>query len=83
MMFKKKVLASLLPLVFVNPAFAEANAVDELQTEKITVKGILPDRLEAVPGSFEVIDEKELEVRRPFSIKEALNTCLLYTSRCV
>ncbi|MEI2613491.1 MAG: TonB-dependent receptor [Methylotenera sp.] len=74
MMFKKKVLASLLPLVFVNPAFAEANAVDELQTEKITVKGILPDRLEAVPGSFEVIDEKELEVRRPFSIKEALNT---------
>lgn len=35
---------------------------------------ILPEKLEAVPGAFHVVDEKELEARRPFSIKEALNT---------
>ena len=34
----------------------------------------MPDRLEAVPGSFNVIDQKQLEERRPVSIKEALTT---------
>lgn len=74
MIFKKKLLATLLPLVFVNPAFAESSSAEDVSLSKITVKGILPDRLESVPGSFAVVDEKELEVRRPFSIKEALNT---------
>lgn len=43
---------------------AEEDAVD---TGKMTVTGILPDRLEAVPGSFQIIDEEYLEERRPIS----------------
>jgi Fe(3+) dicitrate transport protein len=51
-----------------------AQAAEEKKLEKIEVKGILPDRLESVPGSFNVIDQKQLEERRPVSIKEALST---------
>jgi Fe(3+) dicitrate transport protein len=42
-------------------------------TSVVTVTGILPDKLEAVPGSFAVVSREELDLRRPFSIKEALN----------
>jgi Fe(3+) dicitrate transport protein len=51
-----------------------AQAAEEKKLEKIEVKGILPDKLESVPGSFNVIDQKQLEERRPVSIKEALST---------
>jgi Fe(3+) dicitrate transport protein len=44
-----------------------------LDLEGITVQGILPDRLESVPGSFNVIDEEALIERRPFTVREALN----------
>jgi Fe(3+) dicitrate transport protein len=50
-------------------SFAEEAVV----AETIAVTGILPSNLEAVPGSFNVVDEEELEARRPFSIQEALN----------
>jgi len=53
------------------PAFAGAE--ETLVTDAVTVTGILPERLEAVPGSFDVVGKKELEERRPISIKEALN----------
>jgi Fe(3+) dicitrate transport protein len=43
-----------------------------LDLEGITVQGILPDRLESVPGSFNLIKEKDLQERQPFSIGEAL-----------
>ncbi|MDP3086930.1 MAG: TonB-dependent receptor plug domain-containing protein, partial [Methylotenera sp.] len=72
MRFKKRVIASLLPLVFAQLAYAADPQSIELKA--VTVVGILPDRLESVPGSFNVVDEKELEARRPFSIREALNT---------
>ncbi|MDO9051854.1 MAG: TonB-dependent receptor [Methylotenera sp.] len=72
MRFKKRVIASLLPLVFAQLAYAADPQSIELKA--VTVTGILPDKLESVPGSFSVVDEKELEARRPFSIKEALNT---------
>ena len=49
-----------------------ANAKDQIVAEQISVSGILPDRLESVPGSFSVIDEKELQETMPFTIKEAL-----------
>lgn len=39
----------------------------------VIVKGILPEQLESVPGSFTVVDQGELEARQPFSVKEALN----------
>jgi Fe(3+) dicitrate transport protein len=50
---------------------AEDEAVD---TGKMTVTGILPDRLEAIPGSFSIIDEEYLEERRPISNIERLRT---------
>ncbi|PKO51556.1 MAG: TonB-dependent receptor, partial [Betaproteobacteria bacterium HGW-Betaproteobacteria-2] len=48
-------------------------AADEtVVTDTIAVKGILPSNLEAVPGSFSVVDEEELQVKQPFSVQEAL-----------
>ena len=51
---------------------AENKTSDEM--ERVTVIGILPDRLEAVAGSFDIIDEEYLESRRPLSINEQLRT---------
>jgi Fe(3+) dicitrate transport protein len=47
-------------------------AKTEIKLNQVLVKGILPEKLEAVPGSFDIVDEKKLIERRPFSIKEAL-----------
>src|SRR5690606_11844063 len=46
---------------------------ESLATEAVAVTGILPSNLEAVPGSFSVVDEEEIKARRPFSVQEALN----------
>lgn len=46
---------------------------EDIAVEKVEVTGILPDRLESVPGSFNVIDEEALIERRPFTVREALN----------
>jgi Fe(3+) dicitrate transport protein len=46
----------------------------EIKLNQVVVNSILPDRLEAVPGSFNVVDQKQLEERRPVSIKVALST---------
>lgn len=61
-----------------NPAmevFAEEKERQDatLDVPPVMVKGILPDRLESVPGSYYLVDEKALEERRPFSVQEALN----------
>jgi len=56
-----------------NAALAEDSGTN-VDVNAVEVTGILPDKLEAVPGSFDVIDEKELEVKRPFTIKEALSS---------
>ncbi|SNR76730.1 Fe(3+) dicitrate transport protein [Methylobacillus rhizosphaerae] len=68
-------------MILIMPAFAAEQASQQEHTEngesvvadKVNVTGILPDRLEAVPGSFDVVDEKELKSRQPFSVREALN----------
>lgn len=53
---------------------AEAKTAEtKIVTDKVVVTGILPDRLESVPGSFNVVDEEELIARRPFSVQEALS----------
>lgn len=39
----------------------------------VIVAGILPEKLAAVPGSFAVVSRQQLDERRPFSVKEALN----------
>jgi Fe(3+) dicitrate transport protein len=74
---KKKSLLMATMLAF-NPAMEvlaeEKERQDEtLNISPVVVKGILPDRLESVPGSYYLVDEKALEERRPFSIQEALN----------
>jgi len=72
-MLKKKMIVSLVALVLSQQSFAEDAQLDKsIDLDVIEVKGILPDKLESVPGSFNLIDEQELEARRPFSIKEAL-----------
>ncbi|MBF4989309.1 TonB-dependent receptor [Methylophilus sp. 14] len=75
---KRKSLLMATVLAF-NPAmevFAEEDKERQdatLNIAPVVVKGILPDRLESVPGSYYLVDEKALEERRPFSIQEALN----------
>lgn len=56
-------------------AIAEENDAksEKIKLDALVVKGILPEKLEAVPGSFDIVDEKKLEEKRPFSIKEALS----------
>ncbi|MFL9710747.1 TonB-dependent receptor family protein [Methylobacillus sp. Pita1] len=79
----KKPMMGMAALILTMPAFAaeqagQLNAASEaneenIVTDKVKVTSILPDRLEAVPGSFNVVDEKELKARQPFSVREALN----------
>lgn len=59
--------------LMLSPTWVHAEE-DVIDTGTMTVTGILPDRLEAVPGSFQVIDSEYLEDRRPISINEALRT---------
>lgn len=49
-------------------------AEEMVEIDKLTVTGLLPDKLEAVPGSFSIIDENYLEERRPISNIERLRT---------
>lgn len=60
-------------LAFAGTSGLAVAAEEPVVTEAVTVKGILPSNLEAVPGSFNVVDEEELQVRQPFSVQEALN----------
>ena len=60
-------------LAFAGTSGLAVAAEEPVVTEAVTVKGILPSNLEAVPGSFNVVDEKALEERQPFSMEEALN----------
>ena len=55
-------------------AETEKDADNKIKLDAIPVSGILPEKLESVPGSFDVVDKKELEEKRPFSIKEALSS---------
>lgn len=74
MIIKRKVIFAIVAASLSQHAFAEEEIGTEVQLEQVVVKGILPENLESVPGSYAIVDEKELEVRRPFSIREALNT---------
>ncbi len=75
-MFNPKLKPVFLAVVGVFAATTSVYAADEVdvKVDEVIVSGILPDRLEAVPGSFNLIDQKQLEERRPVSIKEALST---------
>lgn len=78
MKLNKKNIPWLIATIYMHSAMAEEGTtptqVKTLELDKIGVTSILPDRLESVPGSYQVVDEEELESRRPFSIKEALSS---------
>lgn len=72
----KKIIVSAIALAFSTSIFnasAETEDNQSVAVEAVVVKGILPDRLESVPGSYNVVDEEQLEERRPFSLHEALS----------
>lgn len=71
---KFSAMAALSVLVSLQTQAAEQSVTDKetLKAGKVTVKGILPSNLEAVPGSFTEISAKELQAKRPFSVQEAL-----------
>ncbi len=72
----KKIIVSAIALAFSTSVFnasAETEDNQPVAVEAVVVQGILPDRLESVPGSFNVIDEEALIERRPFTVREALN----------
>lgn len=52
-------------------AMAASATVTEL--EPVEVRGILPERLDAVPGSYSLVTDQALYQRRPFSIEEAVS----------
>lgn len=71
----KPIAAAVLSALVFTPAVAQVAPSAAIVTlPAVSVSGILPDRLESVPGSFAVVDEMELQERQPFSVKEALNT---------
>lgn len=75
--FKKRMIAMacMSPLGFFSTALqASEPTVTDAVLPTVKISGILPDRLESVPGSFAVLNEQELEQRLPFSVKEALNS---------
>lgn len=74
MNLKPKLLSSAILSSLLLAPFAVSAEEDVVDTGKMTVTGILPDRLEAVPGSFDVIDDEYLQDRRPISNIERLRT---------
>ncbi|WP_230347728.1 TonB-dependent receptor domain-containing protein [Methylobacillus methanolivorans] len=79
----KKPMMGMAALILTMPAFAAEQASQQdasgdskesIVADKVKVTSILPDRLEAMPGSFNVIDEVTLEERRPFTVIEALRS---------
>lgn len=71
MQFKPRTITCAVVSALMAPALP-AGAAEAITLDPVTVSAILPERLEAVPGSFTVIPEKELRESVPFSIKEAL-----------
>ncbi|MEX1200047.1 MAG: TonB-dependent receptor plug domain-containing protein [Methylophaga sp.] len=72
MNLKPKLLSSAILSSLLLTPFAVIAEETPIDAGKMTVTGILPDRLEAVPGSFSIIDEEYLEERRPISNIERL-----------
>lgn len=69
--FKKRAIPAIVSIAVLSISL-QAQA-EEIITETVQVTGILPEKLESVPGSFNVVDEEALIERRPFTVREALN----------
>ena len=80
MNLKLKTLVVLMPMLLT--ALAQAEEAQDIKLDAVVVKGILPENLESVPGSYNIVDEKELEARRPFSIKEHSSVPFCFRVEC-
>ncbi|HCD03958.1 MULTISPECIES: TonB-dependent receptor [unclassified Methylophaga] len=74
MNLKPKLISSAIMSSLMLMPYAVLAEEDAIDTGKMTVTGILPDRLESVPGSFDIIDEEYLEERRPISNIERMRS---------
>jgi Fe(3+) dicitrate transport protein len=74
MKLERKLLSTAIASSLMLSPFAVVAEEEAVEMKALTVKGILPDRLESVPGSFQVIDDEYLEERRPISNMERLRT---------
>lgn len=74
MKLQRKLLSTAIASSLMLSPFAVVAEEEAVEMDALTVKGILPDRLEAVPGSFQVIDDEYLDERRPISNLERLRT---------
>lgn len=74
MNLKPKIISTAIMSSLMLMPYAVLAEEDTVDTGKMTVTGILPDRLEAIPGSFDVIDDEYLQNRRPISNIERLRT---------
>lgn len=72
-MFHRSRIRHLLPLALSAALPTIVSAQGIVEAPAVKVRGILPERLESVPGSFEIVNRKALDARAPFSIKEALD----------
>ena len=59
MKLKPKIISTAIMSSLMLMPYAVLAEEDTVDTGKMTVTGILPDRLEAVPGSFDIIDEED------------------------
>lgn len=74
MNLKPKLISSAIMSSLMLMPYAVLAEEDTVDSGKMTVTGILPDRLEAVSGSFSIIDEEYLEERRPISNLERMRS---------
>ena len=68
------ILSSLLITPYAVQAEEQAPVEAEAEIERLTITGILPSKLEAIAGSFDILNEKYLKSRRPLSVNEQLRT---------
>ncbi|MCC5796054.1 MAG: TonB-dependent receptor [Methylophaga sp.] len=75
MKLKHPVISSaVLSAVIMSPISLKAEQDTAVDIGVMTVVGVLPDNLDSVPGSYQIIDSEYLEDRRPLSIRETLHT---------
>jgi len=64
---------SALSIAVLSALASPAQAQESVTIAPVTVRGILPDRLESVPGSFSLVSEQDLKQGSPLSLREALS----------
>lgn len=66
------IMSSLSVMAIHSTGLAAQNTADTQNIERITITHILPESPQLLPGSAHVIDQEEIQIQRPFSVKEVL-----------